>query len=419
MVVLFADWHPTTANKMVILLRHILGSLWQRRLRSFLGMLGMACGVVIFLAPIAVEEGAKRKTLAQIGQLGLTNISIKASVLTQEQGRDARNLGSFGLMLSDAKRIKRWVPNVDEVAALREVSMTIYAETSGIAPQVLAVTPGFARLQGLKVAAGRFIVEEDVEQNSPVCVVGHQLAVSMGEKGRQGQMLRIGNGLCHIVGILGHFDKKAGENVAISSRDFDNVIFIPLENRAAGNLPISVTELIVKIRTADEVLPTLPAIRRVLSLMHNGVDDYQLVAPQQLLKQAEQARLTFDFVLWSISSIGFLIGGLGIMNIMLANVMERTREIGIRRALGAKRGDILMQFLVEALVLTLIGGLLGIALSLMGVWVVSGFADWEFVITPLVFFLSFLMPVLTGLFFGLYPAIRAANMNPITALRHE
>jgi putative ABC transport system permease protein len=274
-------------------------------------------------------------------------------------------------------------------------------------------------VQGLKVAVGRFIAEQDVEQDSLVCVLGHRVALGMGGKGQLGQMLRMGNVLCHIVGVLAHFDKKAGKNAAISPRDFDNVIFIPLENRASGNLPVPVTELIVKIRSADAVMPALPSVRRVMQLMHNGVDDYQLVVPQQLLKQAEQTQLTFDFVLWSISTIGFLIGGLGIMNIMLANVLERTREIGIRRALGAKRGDILVQFLVEALVLTLTGGLLGVALGLAGAWAISGFADWELVMSPLVLFLSFLMPLVTGLFFGLYPALRAANMDPIIALRRE
>lgn len=419
MVVLLINSHLAPINKAVILLRHVLGSLWQRRLRSLLGILGVACGVVLFLAPVAVEEGAKRKTLAQIGQLGLKNILIKASVLNQEQEHSSERRGSYGLSLSDAERIKRWIADVDEIAAVREVGTTFYAETKESAPQILAVTPDFASVQGLRVAVGRFIVAGDVYQNNPVCVIGHQIEVSMGEKERQSAVLRIGNRLCHIVGVLGHFNKKAGGNIAISSRDFDNAIFIPLENQAAGNLPIPVTELIVKVRTADEVLPTLPAIRRVMNLMHNGADDYQLVVPQQLLKQADQARLTFDFVLWSISIIGFMIGGLGIMNIMLANVMERTREIGIRRALGAKREDILVQFLAEALVLTLAGGFLGIALGLSGVWVISGFADWELVVTPLIFFLSILMPVLTGLFFGLYPAIRAANMNPIIALRHE
>ncbi len=401
-----------------MLLRHILSSLWQRRLRSALGVLGMACGVILFLVPISVEEGAKRKTLEQIKQLGLSNITIKTTNLTAEQSRDAQNLGSLGVALSDGMRIKQWVQNIEVVAALKEKPMSIYTEGVNV-PQILAVTANFASVQGLRLASGRFIVEEEIAQNSSVCVIGHRVAMSLREKGNQGQMLRLGGGLCHIVGVLAHFDKRAEGNIAITMRDFDNAIFIPLESHAPGNVSLPVTELILKLGVPDDVLPALPSIRRSMNLLHRGAEDYQLVAPQQLLKQAEQAERTFDIVLWSISILGFLIGGLGVMNIMLANVMERTREIGIRRAVGARRVDILVQFVTEALVITTIGGALGVAVAFSGIWLVSWLAHWSVVITPLVLILAIVMPVVTGVFFGLYPALRAANLDPITALRSE
>ena len=401
-----------------MLLRHILSSLWQRRLRSALGILGMACGVILFLVPISVEEGAKRKTLEQIEQLGLTSITIKKANLTDEQSRDTQGLGSLGLALSDGVRMKQWVQNIEAVAALKEEPMSIYAEGVS-APQVLAVTSNFSGVQGLQLASGRFIVEEEVVQNSSVCVIGHRVAVGLRERGVQGQTLRLGGGLCHIVGILAHFDKRTEGNVAITMRDFDNAIFIPLEIHAAGHVSLPITELILKMRTPDDVLPALPPIRRSMDLLHRGAEDYQLVVPQQLLKQAEQSARTFDIVLWSISILGFLIGGLGVMNIMLANVMERTREIGIRRAVGARRVDILLQFVTEALVITLIGGALGVIIAFSGIWIVSWFAHWNVIVTPLVLLLAILMPIITGVFFGLYPALRAADLDPITALRSE
>ena len=401
-----------------MLIRHILSSLWQRRLRSALGILGMACGVILFLVPISVEEGAKRKTLDQIGQLGLTNIMIKTANLTAEQLRESQNLGSLGLALSDGGRIKQWVQNIEAVAALKEQPMAIYGE--GIkAPQILAVTSNFGSVQGLKLASGRFIASQEVAQNSSVCVIGHQVAEGLRGKGMQDQMLRLGGGLCHIVGVLAHFDKRSEGNSAITMRDFDNVIFIPLESRTAGNEALPVTELILKMRSSDDVLPALHSIRRAMSVIHRGAEDYQLVVPQQLIKQAEQAERNFDIVLWSISILGFLIGGLGVMNIMLANVMERTREIGIRRAVGARRADILLQFVTEALVITIIGGALGVIVALSGIWIVSWFAHWSVAITPLVLVLAIVMPVVTGVFFGLYPAMRAADLDPIAALRSE
>jgi len=419
MDVLWADLHIAPPSKTMILLRHVLASLWQRRLRSFLGMLGVACGVILFLAPVAIEEGAKQKTLAQIEQLGIKNILVKASRLNSEQERSTSRRGSYGLTLSDAERIKHWVSNVEEIAAVREVTASFYAERNEKSPQILAVTHDYANVQGLQLAKGRFIVAGDVYQNHSICVIGHRLELNMSKQEQESKILRIGDRLCQIVGVLSHFDKKSGGNIAISPHDFDNIIFVPLENQSGSNLPIAVNELIIRIRTANGVMSAVPNIQRAMSLMHNGVDDYQIIVPQQLLKQADQAQITFNIVLWSISIIGFLVGGLGIMNIMLANVMERTREIGIRRALGAKREDILLQFIVEALVLSLAGSLMGIALGFAGVWVISSIADWELVVTPLVFSSAFLMPVLTGIFFGFYPALRAADMSPIAALRHE
>ncbi len=407
--------------KIEVLMRYALRSLMQHRLRSILSSLGVVCAVISFIALMSIGGGAKRETLAQIEQLGLKNILIKAMLLTGEQERNARRQGSHGLILADIQRLRQSIKNVSEIAAVREISATIHVAMKEFSPQILAVTPNFLKVQKLEMAVGRFVNEEDVRRNNLVCVLGHQVAKDMGESGKPGGVLRVGNNLCQVIGVTRSFQRKSEKNSAISTRDFDNTIILPLADRtfSADNVPELVTEIIIKIRSPDEVLSTLPIVRRVMQVAHHDVDDYRIIAPQELLKQANQTQTTFNIVLGSVAVISLLIGGIGIMNIMLANIAERTREIGIRRAVGATQAYIMAQFLMEAVILTSCGGLIGVVLGLVGVWAVSALAGWQFSVTLWVIILPLLMSVLMGIFFGLYPAMQAARMDPIAALRHE
>ncbi len=403
------------------LLRYALRSLWQHRLRAVLSTLGVVCGIIAFLAMVSIGEGAKRETLAQIEQLGLKNILIKTSILTAEQEHNARNQGSYGLSLTDGERLKKAIGSLTEVAAVRETRLTTVALSREVSPDVLAVTPNFIGVQRLSMGDGRFVTEEDVRQRNLVCVLGHEVAKNLGETGKPGGMLRLENTLCKVIGVLQRFERKpARNNGAISVRDFNNTIILPLgaQTGLTDGTSEAVTELIAETRSAKEVLPALPIIRRVMEVAHHGVDDYRIVAPQELLKQSEQAQTTFNIVLGSIASISLLVGGIGIMNIMLASVTERTREIGIRRAVGATREHIVAQFLMEAIILTSSGGILGTVLGLAGIWAVSTFAGWQVAVTAWALLLPLFMSVLIGLFFGLYPAMQAARMDPIEALRY-
>ncbi len=421
MAALYPDFRVPGLGKALALLRYALRSLWLHRMRAILSTLGVVCGVISFIAMISIGEGAKRETLAQIEQLGLRNVLVRAVALTGEQESNARSRGSPGLMYSDGERLKALGTEVQDVAALREMKVTVLALTRDFAPQVLAVTPNFAKVQGLEITAGRFITEADAWQRNLVCVLGYQVSQSLGEAGRPGSALRIENALCSVVGVLKRFERRSAKNAAISVRDYDNAVMLPLGASAvlAEGDAGAVSELIAEVGSAERVIETVPMIRRVLELTHRGVDDYQVVVPQELLKQARQTQTTFNLVLGSIAAISLLVGGIGIMNIMLASVSERTREIGIRRAVGATRQHIVAQFLTEAVILTSAGGVLGALLGLAGVWLFSAFAHWQIAITAWALLLPLVMSILTGLFFGIYPAIQAANMDPIDALRHE
>ena len=391
------------------LLRHASAFLKQHRLRSVLSTLGIACGVISFLIMMSVGEGAKRETLAQIEQLGMKNTLIKAATLSPGQKLKTTQLGSQGLSMSDAGHLKQGVRGVNRVEALRELKLTVGSSKSGTSPQVLAMTSGFLNVQGLALETGRFIVDSDSRDHRLVCVLGYQTAQEMGQDGRPDGMVRLEDSVYRVVGVLRPSARPTEKNAAISIRDLDHSIVLPLSSD-------EVTELIVEFRSSEDVLPAIPMLKRYMEVAHHGADDYQIVVPQELLRQVEQTRSTFDVLMGGIALISLLVGGIGIMNIMLANIAERTHEIGLRRALGATQLHILTQFLAEAVILTGIGGIIGVCLGLMGLWAGSMLAQWNVWVTPGAVMLPFFLSIVMGLLFGLYPAISAAELDPIVAL---
>ncbi len=415
---------PTRWHKIEAQLRYATLSLWQHRLRALLSVLGIVCGVSSFVAMICVGEGARRETLAQIEQLGTSNVLVRAADMSHEQTIEAQQRGSRGLGLADMDRLRTGVARLAEAAAVLELKVTTLALSRQTAPQVLAVSSNFAKVQGLELASGRFLSPSDASDRRLVCVIGHGLAVSLGAGGQPGSLLRLQNALCKVVGVLQHIERKTGKtgkNAAIAVRDFDNTVLIPLEaiGTLAGGRPDAVTEIILQMGAASDVLPSLPLIRRVLEVQHRGALDYRILVPLELLHQAERTQATFDAVIGSVAAISLLVGGIGIMNVILASVMERRREIGIRRAVGATQRHIALQFMAEAVLLTSVGGLLGLVLGIIGTWLLSAATGWATAISAWALLLPLFMSVLTGLFFGLYPALQAAQLDPITALRYE
>jgi len=386
------------------------------------------CGVAAVLSMLSIGEGAKRESLSQIEQLGIKNIYVKSTPLTEMQAEKSRAKLSRGLTLYDAERIKNGCRLVQDVAALRELKASVFGTLKDFMPQIVSCTTNYATLLNISVSEGRFISDQDVHDGKLVCVIGHSVAKSMGYSGNVGNYLRIEQNLFKIVGILQRKESKAVKSGSISLRNFNDMIFIsftaaPLVHAGAsqtGNIPyLEVTELVVAVKNAQQVLQSVPAVKRTLEITHSGTEDYQIVVPQELLNQSQKIQRTFNIVLGSIAFISLLVGGIGIMNIMLATVSERTREIGIRRAFGATQIDIVIQFLAESTILTFTGGLIGIVIGLGGVWLISFMAKWSTAITMLSLFLPLLTSILVGIFFGLYPAYTAAKMDPIVALRHE
>jgi putative ABC transport system permease protein len=406
-----------------------LRSLWRHRLRSALSILGVICGVMTVLAMISIGEGAKREAISQIEQLGTRNIYIKTVDLTEAQKAGAVGKRFGGLSLDDVQRLKSGCAAVREIACIREIRASTVAQGQEITPQIIACTANYDALNQLQISQGRFLTDHDIISRQKVCVVGNSVAMKMGLSGTSGALLRIEEDLFKIVGILKKTDAKTNKTAAVASRDFNEMIFLPLgsetsvhRSETSASVPSDspeLTELILQMHSVAQVTKAFPVVKRIMGIHHDGVENYQIVVPQALLQQVQKTQRTFNIILGSIAGISLLVGGIGIMNIMLATVTERTREIGVRRAVGATRENIVGQFLIEAVLMTFTGGILGILAGLGSIGVIASFAGWQPVITAWSLLLPLTTSILIGVFFGLYPAYRAANIDPVAALRNE
>lgn len=418
------DYTPGKAKKMI---RLAVLSLMRHKMRSALSILGVICGVIAVLAMLSIGEGAKQEAMKQIEQLGIHNMYVRAITLTEEQRARSREKLSRGVTVYDGGRILGGVGAVGDVAAVREVAAPVLGMTREVMSQIIAVSENYARVQNLPLLQGRFLSGEDTVRNSFVCVIGDGVAARLGQQGSVGSSLRIDDSLFRIVGILKRVDVRTAKSSVVSARNYNEMIIIPLgterwisaSQTAARLTGDGVDELIVRVKDGEDVLQTANAVKRILELTHHAVIDYQLVIPQELLAQAKKTQRTFNIVLGAIAGISLLVGGIGIMNIMLATVTERTREIGIRRAVGATREHIIVQFLAEAVVLTASGGVVGLLCGVVTVFIITSLSGWQTSITFLSLILSLVMSVMVGIFFGLYPAYQASQMDPIEALRNE
>lgn len=404
-------------------------SLWRHKLRSALSILGVICGVMTVLAMISIGEGAKREVISQIEQLGTKNIYIKAIDLTETQKTNAVGSRTRSLSLDDAQGLRSGCAGVQEIACVREIRASTVVQGKELMPQIIACTANYGALNRLQIVQGRFLTDHDVISRQKVCVIGNSVAMKMGLTGTSSALLLIEGDLFKIVGILKKTYAESSKTVAVESRDFNEMIFLPLGTETSVHRSETIatappdspelTEIILQMHSVAQVTKAFSVVKRIMRIRHNGLENYQIVVPQALLQQIQKTRRTFNMILGSIAGISLLVGGIGIMNIMLATVVERTREIGVQRAVGATIENIISQFLIEAVLMTFTGGILGTMSGLVAVRLIASFAGWQPAITSWSILLPLTTSILIGICFGLYPAYRAAGIDPVAALRNE
>ena len=399
-------------------------SLLVHKFRSFLSVLGIVCGVMAVMAMISTGEGAKQEVLGRMEKMGLKNIFIKKVLLSDELRKQVDEKKSYGLSVLDIEHLRGLVPAIIQVGGFQTAPLTPVGTGKGITPNIIKCTGNYHELLGLRVAEGRFISDQDAYNDNLVCVLGGALAERLGRDGKIGSSIRMNDLLYKVIGILTRYDTSSLQTKKISNENFDDMIFLPLNVLKGGQRAhfqdheyLSLSQIVVEVDTRDHVESVAKLIHRTLALSHHNVLDYNLIVPLELLFQSLATQRVFNLVLAVTGGISLLVGGIGIMNIMLASVTERKREIGIRRAIGATEKDIAYQFLAESFLLTGCGGLIGLFTGFVCVNLIESIAGWPIQITGPAMVFPFLLACMTGVFFGIYPAIRAAGMDPIQALR--
>ena len=398
-------------------------ALFRHRLRSFLSSLGIVFAIVAFVAMLSIAEGARKEILDQIERLGTNSVIVRSLQLTKTQEADPRMRLSHGLAISDATSLNKSIYKISNVAPVKEVKASLPISIAQDPFEILAVTESYQVAKNLAVKQGRFICDTDVIRKNLVCVLGEEVSRLLGNNGHIGGALRLEDRTYRIVGILQKRQWKRSKLPALSIRNYNRIIFIPIGTELLGLKDQKkfeeLSEIWLRVERNGNVQACAEAVRRVLNQKHGGVEDFQVIVPQELMIQAQKTQRIFNIILGCIAGISLLVGGIGIMNTMLASVAERTREIGIRRAIGASQKHIVVQFLCESIVLTMAGGCVGIILGAGSAVIISMVAGWETVLTTWSVVVSILMAGSVGLASGLYPAVKAARLEPVRALRHE
>jgi len=404
-----------------------LRNLGSRKLRSFLTMLGMIFGVGAVVSMLSIGAGAQQQVLAFIEQLGVRNLIVESKDLGESQDLVTLRKTSPGLSFKDLRVIRANVAAVTASTARKRMTPgVLFPKPQLDMPGVYGVEPGFEGIAGLKIVAGRFFDADENDRRVPVCVLGDGARANLfSQQEAVGESLKIQEQWFRVIGVLGSRLTSQGDLTGLKAQDLNNLIYVPINSmiyRLEDNRSVLSDEidgLFIQLQKDADIAMAADTVRGILNTSHRNATDFSLIVPAELLAEQKRTQRIFEMVMVAIASISLLVGGIGIMNIMLASILERTHEIGVRRAVGARKRDVLHQFLVEAILISFVGGLLGIGCGFGLSRLVAVMAGWSTIITLNSILLAFLVSVSVGLIFGIYPAAKAARLDPVEALRHE
>jgi len=401
------------------------GNLYTHKLRTFLTMLGMIFGVGAVIAMLSIGAGAEKESLRIIDTMGLRNVIVKDREFKDEDLKKIRE-NSIGLSMRDVQAINAVTPDLETYSARKRVKTFQIFSFKGKSDDsnVIGVTPSYFRLARYDLAEGSLISESDQKDFEQFSVIGSRVKQKLfGAESPVGKTIKIDKMWFTVIGVLADNNLTKDEFEGVKLQDFSNDIYIPLATALKKfelkRFESELDEITLSLKNIDALKPSAVLISQVLSNTHSKADDFSIVVPRELLEQNQRTQRIFNIVMSCIASISLLVGGIGIMNIMLANILERTREIGVRRSLGARRRDIWQQFLIEALTISFVGGLIGVVFGFIVSRVVALYAEWNTFVTWNSIAMSFGVSAAVGLIFGLYPAVRASRLDPVEALRHE
>ncbi len=399
-------------------------NLWEQKTRTVLTALGMIFGVGAVIGMLAIGAGAREESMRFIEQLGIRNLLIESHPASSEQELQQKRRSSPGLTERDVRILQANVDALDLISARRSMHpVRMFPKPPQDLPELFGVRPAYAAIHNWKFEEGRSFDNSEDNASAAVAVLGETAKVGLlGYGAAVGKYVKVNDTWLRVIGVL---QEQVSSGAGGSAQDPNRVVYIPLNTfqyrffDVGGNFKDELDGVDIRLKPSADSSVAARGVSAILNSTHHDTADFSITIPAELLAEQKRSQAIFTYVMVAIAAISLLVGGIGIMNIVLATVLERTREIGIRRATGARRSDIIRQFLIESVLISIGGGAVGIVFGYFLAWLIAVTAEWKTIVSPASLIIAFGVSVSVGIVFGIYPARKASRVDPIEALRYE